>query len=145
MKNIFLLFFLFACSSGPVIVNEEQVLRKGEGYTSPNQKVEAEILVQEKPGSRPQSSIIKGVLKVGSIVPKHTHPESDEYLVFLRGAGELTIEDQTYHLKDGDTVFIPKGKTHSYVNRSGKDAVFYQIYTPGGPERKFKQWSKKQR
>lgn len=145
MKNIFLLFFLFACSSGPVVVNGEQVLRKGEGYTSPNQKIEAEILVQQSGSSRPESSIVKGALKAGSIVPQHSHVESDEYLVFVRGAGELTIEGKTYHLKDGDTVFIPKGKIHSYVNRSSKDAIFYQIYTPAGPEQRFKRWSKKRR
>ncbi|MBC75240.1 MAG: hypothetical protein CME64_04425 [Halobacteriovoraceae bacterium] len=146
MRSFFLIALAIlgtSCSTGKTGKNQLQMKSQAKGFISPNQKIEATILVEETEKSWPSSSVVRGVLKAGSIVAQHTHPESDEYLVFSSGAGELTVGNKTYYLKDGDTVFIPKNTVHSYVNRSEKDAHFIQVYTPFGPEQRFKKWSEK--
>ena len=143
LKLALVLALFGSCAVNKSVSNEQIFANKGEAYTNPNQKVDVEILIQETAKSNPDSSISRGALKPGSIIPQHEHKNSDEYLIFLKGHGELTVDGETRHLKDGDVVFIPKGKTHSYVNREGRDAVFYQIYTPAGPEQRFKEWSEK--
>lgn len=148
MRVIALLFAVLAglsCAGRQKALNEPQIIKKAEGYTSPNQKIEVELLVQKSETSRPGSSLSRGKLKAGSIVAQHVHAESDEFLSFKRGAGELTIAGETHFVKDGDAFYIPKGVEHSYVNRSSKDAVFHQVYTPGGPEQRFKKWSRLKR
>ena len=131
-----------SCATQSGARNQHQVVKKPKGFTSPNQKIEVEILVESEEGSETSSSFLKGVFKAGAIVPQQVLEESDQYISFVRGEGELTIADQTYFVKDGDSFFIPKGVQHSYVNRSSKDATFFQVYTPQGPEQRFKQWSK---
>lgn len=134
--------FLASCASRDGLVNDPQVVKEPAGYTSPNQKIEVEILIERTEKSSPESSVLRGAFKPGSIVAQHVQEDSDEYITFVRGAGEMTIGEETYFVKDGDSFFIPKGIRRSYVNRSAKDATFYQIYTPGGPEQRFKKWSK---
>ena len=138
---VFLLSSFFSCASRKGEADRPQIVDKAEGYTSPNQKIEVEILIQKTEKSNPKASFTKGVLKAGAIVPSHAHEGSDEYLSFVRGAGELTIQGETYFVQDGQSFYIPRGVEHSYVNRSGKDATFFQVYTPGGPEQRFKKWS----
>lgn len=146
MKAILFLLLtisFFSCSTGEMGVNHHQVITESKGFISPNQKLEATILVENTVESRPSSSVVRGVFRPGSIVAQHLHEESDEYLFFTKGAGELTVGDKTYYLKDGDAVFIPKNTKHSYVNRSQQHAHFIQMYTPLGPEQRFKKWSEK--
>lgn len=146
MKNLVLVMFasfIVSCATGKTGQNQPQMKSQAKGFISPNQKIEATILVENTIESRPSSSVVRGVFRPGSIVAQHLHEESDEYLFFTKGAGELTVGDKTYYIKDGDTVFIPKNTKHSYVNRSQQDAHFIQMYTPLGPEQRFKKWSEK--
>lgn len=137
------LLLVGSCANNQKAINKAQIERQGKAFTSPNQKVDATILIERTEESFPDSSVTRGVLKVGSIVPQHVHADSDEYLIFSQGAGELTIEESSYKVKSGDAIFIPRGTKHSYVNRGSKDAHFIQIYTPSGPEQRFKKWSKR--
>lgn len=146
LKLVFVLFLLGLCSftscaSRESLRNEPQIVKKPEGCTSPNQKIEVEILVQKTESSSPEASFTKGTLRPGAIIPQHTHTDSDEYISFISGEGELTIGEETYFVQDGETYYIPRGVQHSYVNREKKDATFFQVYSPGGPEQRFKKWS----
>ncbi len=118
--KIFLLFILISCSQ---IRQKQSVTVKGDKYTSPDGKVEIELLIEKDKNINSDSYIGRGLLKAGSKVPEHTHRNSDEYLYFIKGAGDIMIAGKTYHIKDGTTVFIPKNTKHSYSNKSQVDAV----------------------
>ncbi len=74
-------------------------------------------------------------------IPTHKHT-SDEYLYFINGAGAVSIDGKLYQVKNGTTVFIPRGVEHSYINNSRKTAKTVQVYTPAGPEQRFKKLKK---
>ena len=50
----------------------------------------------------------------------HSHPDHDEVIVFLNGAGIQTIGDERYEVRDNDMVYIPAGIPHSIENTSNQ-------------------------
>lgn len=145
MRNIclgLLLALLGSCAAQGTKNNGPQAVKSPEGFTSPNQKIDVELLIQKTEKSSPEASLSRGVFRPGAIVPQHSHESSDEYISFEKGEGEITIGANTYFVKDGDSFYVPMGVQHSYVNRGTKEARFYQVYSPAGPEQRFKKWSK---
>ncbi|MEE2757407.1 MAG: cupin domain-containing protein [Myxococcota bacterium] len=63
-------------------------------------------------------------------VPLHKDP-TEEYLVIVSGAGEMTIDGQTIQVSAGMTIYMPAGAEVSFVN--GPDPlVAIQVFS--GPE-----------
>ena len=52
----------------------------------------------------------------------------------------MVINGEKIKIKNGTTIFVPKGVKHSYTNNTKYTTKAIQIYTPGGPEQKFKKW-----
>ena len=48
--------------------------------------------------------------------PLHRHPISDEILYFTQGEGECVVGDETYAVKTGDLVWVPKDAPHAIRN-----------------------------
>ena len=42
----------------------------------------------------------------------HSHPETDEVFVVIKGSLKIDLRDKTLHLKKGDMVVIPQGMEH---------------------------------
>lgn len=64
----------------------------------------------------------------GTFVPPHIHPTQDEWIYVLSGALEVEFgHDEgnltTHKAGPGDTVRMPKGKSHGIFNRSGSEAA----------------------
>tara|TARA_Y100000768_G_C23990745_1_gene692544 strand:+ start:2809 stop:3213 length:405 start_codon:yes stop_codon:yes gene_type:complete len=128
----YLLFFTFiACASQP---SQYSVVEKPEHFVSPGGSIDAAFYIQE------DSFMGTLALKPGAVVAKHSHDGSGEYLYFTKGQGELTIGDEVIKVKDNMAVFIPRGVEHSYVNTGKKEAFAIQVYSPRGPEKRFKKW-----
>lgn len=138
MKVLLISLFLTACASKSI----HKVTMKEDHYKSPRGgSVDAEIRVDEDKTKKihPQSSLTKLSLKPGAVIPEHTHT-SDEYLHFTKGNGEMIIAGEKVKIKNDTTVFIPKGVKHSYVNNTKFLTKAIQVYTPAGPEQRFKKW-----
>jgi len=58
-----------------------------------------------------ESQLVFFELPAGVEVPAHRH--CAQWGVILEGEIELTFGGKTYHLKKGDTYFIPEGEVHS--------------------------------
>jgi quercetin dioxygenase-like cupin family protein len=143
MFKLLLPLFLMACAHQNRVQNNPMVVDKAQGYMSPNQLVEADMLIHNKKDFKAEIYVGKGVLKPGAVVPQHIHADSDEILVFSQGGGELIVDGKVHKVREGQTYFIPRGVKHSYSNRSKFTAKFVQIYNPSGPEKKFLQWAPK--
>ena len=61
-------------------------------------------------------SLAEEVLPVGAAVGRHHHVETEEVYYILRGAGRMTVGDETREVAAGDAVFIPRGATHTLKN-----------------------------
>jgi quercetin dioxygenase-like cupin family protein len=66
----------------------------------------------------------------------HYHRDWEETVYGLEGMVTLTVAGKRIELKPGDTVFIPRGVVHGFVNETQAMAKMLAVLTPGvlGPE-----------
>ena len=87
----------------------------------------------------PEVSLMHVILLPGKGHDRHNHPESDEILYILAGAGDQMVDDEEPRpVRPGDTVFIPKGAFHSTLNTGYEPMVILAIYAPAGAEQVLK-------
>lgn len=78
----------------------------------------------------------------GAVVPLHRHSASSEYLFVIEGEGEMSVAGKAIPVRAGDGIQIPPGVEHG-VSISGASAFkALQLYSPAGPEQRFKAGSK---
>jgi quercetin dioxygenase-like cupin family protein len=77
-------------------------------------------------------------MKAGAAVPEH-RDATEEYIHVLEGSGTLRIEDRSYELSPGTTVFMPANAKVSYQNADA-DMVALQIFAGPGPSAKYQGW-----
>src|SRR5262245_9606822 len=61
----------------------------------------------------------------------HRHVTYDETVYELTGTCTFTLEGRECPLAPGDTLFIPRGAVHQFINRSTETARFLVTITPG--------------
>lgn len=66
--------------------------------------------------------------------PRHMHANEDEVFVILSGEISYWIEGQTGHVGPGETLFIPRGKEHTFQVPGDQPCRHLVILTPGGFE-----------
>jgi putative monooxygenase len=91
------------------------------------------------PGLR-EAAMTELVMLPGAVVAEHAHDRSAELLYILEGTGTMQLGDRTIEVKPGMAIFIPAGMKHALrVDTKIESLRALQIYTPGGPEQRFKQ------
>lgn len=85
-----------------------------------------QVLISSKEG--PNFALRKFSMQKGGGMPRHTNTVEHEQYV-LRGKADITIGDETHHVKTGDVVFIPEGVIHSYQN-SGEEPFEFLCIIP---------------
>ena len=110
-------------------------------YVSPMGDVGITILLdRESVGS--DAALSLGTFLPGSGVPEHVHEESAEILYILNGEMEMTIGTERLRAAAGSAVYIPAGTPHSATVLGSIESVkVVQVYAPGGPEQRFKDWA----
>ncbi|MHA6324327.1 cupin domain-containing protein [Roseivivax sp. CAU 1753] len=87
-------------------------------------------------------SITDSVSPPGSGPPRHVHHDADETFVMLTGDAEFWLEGARVMRGPGDTVFVPRGKQHTFRVVSDIPSRHLVILTPGGFERFFTRMAK---
>ena len=62
----------------------------------------------------------------------HHHTRTDNVYIVKRGEGTLTVEAETYLIRENDVVFIPAGMKHSLSNLGEGVFEIFEIYAPSG-------------
>lgn len=62
----------------------------------------------------------------------HHHSNADNVYIVKRGEGTLTIETETYQIRENDVVYIPAGVKHSLSNLGRDVFEIFEIYAPSG-------------
>jgi quercetin dioxygenase-like cupin family protein len=75
-------------------------------------------------------------LPKGATVPEHVHATESELLYVLAGAGTMTIAGTQVPVTSTSVIQIPPNTKHSFA--ASQDVRAVQIYTPSGPEERFK-------
>jgi quercetin dioxygenase-like cupin family protein len=76
-------------------------------------------------------------LAAGANVPEHVHASETELLYVLEGSGTMTIAGQAVAVTPTSVIQIPPNTKHAFTAAANVRAL--QLYTPAGPEQRFKQ------
>lgn len=79
-------------------------------------------------------SIIDSVSPPEAGPPRHIHHDADEIFVVLTGDVEFWLEGTSFVRTPGETVFVPRGKEHTFRVVSDQPSRHLVILTPGGFE-----------
>lgn len=86
-------------------------------------------LVSGKLGNSETMTFGKVIIKVGHSNPRHLHSNCDEILHLLSGRVEHSVGDETFPMKAGDTISIPKGVLHHAKVIGKTDAIMVVAYS----------------
>jgi quercetin dioxygenase-like cupin family protein len=93
------------------------------------------ILTPEDSGGA--MSIVDSLSPVGSGPPRHVHHNEDETFVVITGTCKIWIEGIETIAGPGESIFIPRGKEHTFKVTGHEPSRHLVILTPGGFERFF--------
>jgi mannose-6-phosphate isomerase-like protein (cupin superfamily) len=65
-------------------------------------------------------------LAKGKTIESHTDPMEEIYFV-LSGEGEMSVDEETRHVRPGDATWIPAGSAHSLTNTSEQDLLILVV------------------
>jgi mannose-6-phosphate isomerase-like protein (cupin superfamily) len=64
-------------------------------------------------------------LEKGRIIESHVDPMEEIYFIYS-GEGEMTVGNETRHVKTGDAIWIPTGYAHALEN-SGQETLYILV------------------
>jgi mannose-6-phosphate isomerase-like protein (cupin superfamily) len=87
-------------------------------------------------------SVYFGRLSGSGAVPEHQHDDVREVLCATQAAGTFTLAGEPHRLGPRQCVQIPVSTRHSWTPDATTGIVAFQIYTPPGPEQRFRKLAK---
>jgi mannose-6-phosphate isomerase-like protein (cupin superfamily) len=69
-------------------------------------------------------------LKPGEEIGEEIHENNDQFFRFESGAGKCTIDENIYHVGEGDVIIAPAGAKHNVINTGAEPFQMYTIYGP---------------
>ena len=85
------------------------------------------------------------ILRPGQQSEPDIHPDAAEIYYVVCGEGTLMLGEESYQVRQGMTVYIPRGVTHQTFNNGDQDLGYYFIFAPPptGPTRQdAENWNK---
>ncbi|PWV98761.1 hypothetical protein DFR52_10450 [Hoeflea marina] len=79
-------------------------------------------------------AILDSVAPVGSGPPRHVHQAEDEAFILLSGYCRFWLDGQEFTRGPGETVFVPRGREHTFQVVGSEPSRHLVILTPGGFE-----------
>jgi quercetin dioxygenase-like cupin family protein len=79
-----------------------------------------------------------GRLEGTAPVAEHVHDTSWEIIFAVEAAGTFTLDGKPKRLAPRDVVMVPPKVKHSWAPDDGSKLVAIQMYTPPGPEQRFR-------
>ena len=67
-------------------------------------------------------------------VPRHTHTREDETYYVLSGELEVTVGDEVFILREGDTLIAPRDIPHQLRNSGNTENHYLLVFSPSGFE-----------
>jgi quercetin dioxygenase-like cupin family protein len=101
----------------------EQGLREDEGWID----MQVQFLIRS-----PQLLVGRTVLTPGSRHERHAHPNCDEFLIVLSGAGEIYTNEGREPSRAGDVIFTPRGNWHGFDNTGDADVLLIWGWSGAG-------------
>ncbi len=105
--------------------NGEHLKMKGVTLNTLDLKVsgkdtDGDIAIFEQTGTTPKGG-----------PPLHIHPFQDEIFYIIEGEYRFQVGDDSHALKPGDTIFLPRGIKHAFIQLTEKGKLII-TYQPAG-------------
>lgn len=97
---------------------DEQVLPKFKGG---EKQLVARMYVDER------NRIMKAKLEPGASIGLHSHDTSSEIIYIISGKGKAVCNGYIESLKAGDCHYCPKEESHTLINDSDEDLIFFAV------------------
>jgi quercetin dioxygenase-like cupin family protein len=82
-------------------------------------------------------ALMEASIPPGSGPPPHVHANEDEAFYLLSGMLDISAGEETYAVRAGDFVFLPRGTPHCFTNPGVDAARALILCTPAGLDRFF--------
>ena len=69
-------------------------------------------------------------LQLGEDIGEETHHNNDQFFRIESGEGECIINNNVYHVSEGDAIVVPAGAKHNIINTGTSLFKLYTIYGP---------------
>ena len=90
-------------------------------------------LINEKSVGSKNGVLGHTVFPPGSSHEPHIHENAEEYIIIMKGRGSQLVGKQTFAVRAGDVVYVPKKTVHATLNSSRRtDLVLFFAYA-GAP------------
>ena len=70
---------------------------------------------------------LHGTLIPGATIGEHLHDTNSEIIYFLSGKGTVLYDGEKIAVEAGQCHYCPKGHSHSLINDSDEDLVFFAV------------------
>lgn len=108
-------------------------------YALQDGKLRVKILVDRERLGAEGAALSLLTAHAGAATAMHEHVGSDEIVVVLEGNAKMLLQGARMTLGPRSAIHIPAGASHSMVVDADNPPLrVVQIYTPGGPEQRFK-------
>ena len=67
-------------------------------------------------------------LKPGKSTSGHSHAGQEEVYNFVKGKGQMKIDDEVFPVSEGDVILIEDGKFHQVINNSKENLYFICVF-----------------
>ena len=67
-------------------------------------------------------------LKPGKSTSGHSHAGQEEVYNFVKGKGQMKIDDEIFPVSEGDVILIEDGKFHQVINNSKENLYFICVF-----------------
>lgn len=66
----------------------------------------------------------------GEDIGREVHKTVDQVLVFVKGAGEALVGQDTHVIQPGDMFVVPAGTEHDFTNTGNEALKLFTVYSP---------------
>ena len=73
--------------------------------------------------------LVKNItVKPGGQLSLQSHNNRSEHWVVVQGTAEVTIDANTKHVQENESIFIPKNSKHRLANKLSEDLIVVEIW-----------------
>jgi mannose-6-phosphate isomerase-like protein (cupin superfamily) len=88
----------------------------------------ASLALRREVVAGPESHVDVVMVPPGGEIGAETHPDADETLLVLAGAGEAVVDGERTPVRAGSVIYIPRGTRHNMHNPGPATLRLYAVH-----------------
>jgi mannose-6-phosphate isomerase-like protein (cupin superfamily) len=76
------------------------------------------------------SQVVLMNIPPGEDIGREVHDGVDQVLVFVKGAGQAVLGQETHEIGPGELFAVPAGVEHNFTNTGAEDMKLFTVYSP---------------